>query len=102
MNPRIEAGLSAEDLVFTTHDEAYTLSTKDPLHGAPSRFLYWRTREEPSDIIQGWVHAWVPDPPTDWGRWEPIADMRFNDEEEIEQAMRNMARLGLDTGPLGL
>lgn len=98
-NPRVEAGITAEDLVFRTHDDALVLATGNSMPGAPQRFYYPRAHER---LRAGWVHAWVPNPQTDWGKWEPIADMRFNDEEQIEEAMRNMARLGLDTGPLGL
>lgn len=84
--------------MFRTHEEAYTLNVPKNV-GAPTRFYYRRARVYRSDMREGWAHVWVSNE-IDWGKWEPIADMRFNDEQEIEEAMRNMARLGLDTGPI--
>ena len=93
--------LSEAQLDFIENENVLALkSVHSQGGGAPYRFIYSRQRNPSAGLHAGHVYAWVAhienkDP---WGKWELLADMRFNSHEEIEAFMRNAARLGMDTG----
>jgi len=90
-----------KDLDFVDKPDVLALKcVKGASHGAPYRFIYHREGDASANIKAGYVYAWVEhtENKEPWGKWEMLADMRFNSFEEIEAFMRNAARLGMDTG----
>jgi hypothetical protein len=81
--------MPAERLEFGSDSEGHYLRMPQ-VCAAPYRF-----RCPPSRLH---IEAWQP--LYDWGSWFSVLDADGLNDSQIEEAMRNLARLGLDTGPV--